>query len=651
MSTQMRATLSRRGFLATGSVAAAVAGVVPAQAGAINTRKVTQQVAIKWKYDAAKKHTTVIRFRSRQVTARFAGQVVSLRSRSGEWVQVPYVWSRRKKALVYSRALHLRLLAAGTPAGTVPGGARPPDPATAPGNNAPVPADAAPAPTAPPTTAPPAAAPAGPPEAVPADPVAWGTVTPYLLADGAQHVLRRAGFGPTSSELQLVRSMGVAAWVDQQLNPSAIDDSACDAVLGRLPDQSEPIWHVRDMIRTDRRSGWEQQLSVLSGFAVRALWSKRQLLTVMEDLWGNHFNVTCPGDNIEESRAHYAWTIRKHALGRFADLLSAVTKHPSMLTYLNNRDSDDQHPNENHGRELLELHTVGLEAGYSEAQVLDSARILTGLSVEWESGEYKYKPWLHWTGSVRVLSFSHPNPTEDGGETVADAYLDHLAHHPATAQRIAFKLARRFVSDDPPAALVTRLAQLYTDSDTRIAPVLRALFASPEFAASIGAKTWRPFEQVVSVARLLGLKPDAAGVDGPEGLVWLAEDAGHNPFGAPFPTGFVDVTGAWQSTSSVLQKWNSTLNVSAGWWPTAFDRPTLRNHLIGAALPANHGALVDAVSRSLFERTLADTHRAAALSFLGKAAGDVVRADSAAITWRLPYLVALLLDSPYQAMR
>lgn len=641
-------TVSRRDVLVAGGVTAALAStvVLPGQASAAKTRTVTQRVAIKWRYNPSTRVTTVTRFRTRKVTARFTGQAVSLKSRAGTWTRVPYVWSRSKRALVYSRALHLRLLAAAAPSagGTGGSGASQPTP-TQPSGSTPTPSS--PAPSATPS---PSSSPTPSPDPDIATP-GWTSVSSYVPAEAARHVLRRAGYGPTDGDLADVRRLGVAEWIDRQLDPGSIDDSACEAVLARLPDQSEDIWHVRDLIDTDRRSGWEQQMSVLSGHAVRALWSKRQLLTVMEDLWGNHFNVTCPGDNISDSRAHYAWTIRRHAFGRFADLLVAVTRHPSMLTYLNNRESDDQHPNENHGRELLELHTVGLEAGYTEAEVLDSARILTGLSVEWESGEYKYKPWLHWTGAVQVLSFRHPNATETGGEAVALAYLDALAHHPNTAQRVALKLARRFVSDEPTTDLVSRLAAVYTANDTRIAPVLRALFASPEFAASIGAKTWRPFEHVIATARLLGLQPDSAGVDGPEGLLWLAEDAGHNPFGAPFPTGYTDITAAWLSTSSVLNRWNATLNVAAGWWPTAFDRPTLRNHLVGATLPATHGDLVDVVSRSLFGVTLAPTHRSAALAFLGKNAGDALRADSGAITWRLPYLVAMLLDTPYQAMR
>ena len=168
--------------------------------------------------------------------------------------------------------------------------------------------------------------------------------------------------------------------------------------------QSTAIWRVKHGIENGDISGWEQFQSVLADYSSRALWSKRQLLTVMEDFWGNHFNVTIYADGTAESRAHYAYTIRSRAFGKFTDLLTAVTKHPAMLTYLNNRESTAEHPNENQGRELLELHTVGVETAYGETGVLNSARLLTGLGVDSDSGEYAYQPWNHWTGTVNVLA-------------------------------------------------------------------------------------------------------------------------------------------------------------------------------------------------------------------------------------------------------
>jgi uncharacterized protein (DUF1800 family) len=605
-------TLTRRGVI-TGSVGVAVAaaGAVGAPAAeAASVRRVTKFKVLKYRYSSRTRVTTVVRFRRVRITARFVGKKVYERNSAGRWTRIPYVWSRSKQGLVYSRYLHLQLIAAAKPA--------PPKPAPKP-------------PAAPPQT--------------------WATVSAYTTTDQARHLLRRAAYGPTTADLADVARLGVAGWVAQQLNPASIPDPVCDAALRRLPDQSLPIWKVRAQIEAGAISGWENMQHVLRNHAVRALWSKRQLLTVMEEFWGNHFNVTCPGDGISESRNHYSHVIRANAFGRFADLLRITSQHPAMLTYLNNRDSDAEHPNENQGRELLELHTVGVETGYGEVGVLNAARVLTGLSVDNESGEYEYKPWRHWTGRVGVLGWSLPNATQEGGEAVARSLFDYLARHPATAKRICRKLATRFVSDNPPDSLVTSMAAVYTANDTRIAPVLAHMFASQQFAGSIGAKLNRPYENVISMARLLGAAPPLEDMDGPLSLVWLAEDSGQQPFGQPFPTGHADVATAWLSPSSLLHRWNTTANVVNGWWPNDLVRPVLRTHLLGSTVPATHGDLVDAVSRALFGRVLLPAHRAAALTFLGRAAADPVTTTSAAITYRLPTLVTMLLDTPYQTTR
>jgi uncharacterized protein (DUF1800 family) len=445
--------------------------------------------------------------------------------------------------------------------------------------------------------------------------------------------------------------MGYAAWLEHQLTPSSIDDSACDAILARLPDQSRAIWRVRYAIDNGTISGWDQFNSVLQDLTVRALWSKRQLLTVMEDFWGNHFNVTIYHDGTDESRAHYAWTIRTHAFGKFSDLLLAITKHPAMLTYLNNRESTAEHPNENQGRELLELHTVGVDAGYGESGVLDAARILTGIGVDSDSGEFAYQPWNHWVGAVKVLGFAHPNATDTGGDAVTNALVAYLAHHPATAHRIARKLATRFVSDTPSDALVAMLAGVYLKNDTNITMVLRALFSSAEFANSIGAKVARPYEHVIATARLMGIGPAVDNLDAPLQLVYMADDAGHNPFGQPFPTGQADTADAWESTATTLVRWNNVINVVSNWYPSDVVRPPLVSAAIGASLPASHGALVDQVATNLFGRVLAPEHKAAVLAFLGVADTKPVSSSSAAASYGLNSFVSVLLDSPYMTLR
>lgn len=609
-------------------LAAAVAGLaglfgVPSEpAAAARIRTVEKQIPLKYTYNPATGVTKVRTFRRKKVVVKFAKKWV-LEKRGRKWVRIPYVWSPKRKALIYSRALHLALLGKGRPTPS-------PDPVTDP-----VGGDDATDPTPPP----------GPEPPVLSD-------NPYIPADLSRHVLRRLGYGVSPAGLaDVARAGGPAPWIEQQLDPATIDDGACEAIVARLPDQAEPIWEVREAIRTGEREGWRQLTSVHTGHIMRAAWSRRQLLTVMEEFWANHFNVTVPSDNIDESRAHYQHVIRTHSLGRFDDLLLATSMHPSMLTYLNNRDSDAEHPNENQGRELLELHTVGIDAGYDETDVLDSARILTGLSVDNESGEYEYKPWRHWVGPVRVLDFAHLNPTRTGGEAVVRAYLRYLATHPATARRIALKLARRFVSDNPPDALVNDLASEYLARDTAIAPVLRLLFESAAFRASVGAKTSRPFESMVATMRTLDVGPEESGIDAATSLVWMAESLGQAPFGAPYPTGWPDVAAAWSSTAVTLNRWNTTRNLVSGWWPSELTRPALRDRVLPANLPGTHGEAVDAIATALFGMPLAEEHRAAVLGFVGKTAGATLRSNSALVTWRLAEVVSLMLDSPYHHYR
>ena len=471
--------------------------------------------------------------------------------------------------------------------------------------------------------------------------------SPYVTADQSRLLLRRAGYGVTAADLADVERLGHAGWVNWQLNPNAIPDTLAEQVVARMPELSWPIWQVNAAINNGTLNGWTQMTNTVLAQVVRAAWSKRQLLSVMEDFWSNHFNVTCPGDGVDANRADYANIIRANALGKFSTLLTAISTHPAMLTYLGNYTSTYQLPNENQGRELLELHTVGINAGYGEVGVQNSARILTGLSISSDSGEFLYEPWKHYAGRVTVLGFTDPNPTQTGGLGVAVRYLSYLAHHPDTATRIATKLATHFVSDNPPASLVAELAHTYLVADTDIATVLRQLFASPQFAESAGQKTLRPYEHLISVVRLLGLQPDTTGTNGPQAFVYQAADGGHQPLYWPEPDGYPDVTLNWASTGATLSRWNQTLSLTAGWYPNTLVRQPLATYLLGPHLPATHGQLIDTIALKLFGRTLTPTHSAALLSFVGAASTSPVTASSPAASWYLPYLTAVMLDSPY----
>jgi hypothetical protein len=490
----------------------------------------------------------------------------------------------------------------------------------------------------------PARVPGGPAPVPGRPPAGLVSADPYL------HVLRRCTYGPTPAALTEIRTLGIAGWFDRQLAPATIDDSACDRILARYPKLRLGIPAVR--AGAVEQFSWDLMMQLGQAAVARAAWSRRQLLEIMVDVWSNHLNITNPFDGGWDNRhVHDRDVIRRHALGRFADLLKASATSPAMLEYLDNRYSGKDHPNENYARELLELHTVGLAAGYTEDDVQAAARLLTGLTSSWETGLYEYDPEAHATGPEQILGFRHANATAAGGEAAAMAFLDHLALHPSTARQIAHKLCVRFVSDSPPPRLVARLATVYLRNSSAIVPVLRALFASAEFRGSAGAKIRRPMQDIVATVRTLGLGPDARGTRGIEGLYWMIADTGDAPMGWHPPNGYPDVAPAWASASGTLNRWNAHLSLAAGWWPGELTRPAdLRRHLV-PTLPATYGGLVDALAVRLLGIRMRPAHTAAVTGFFGKRPGSALRPDHEAVGWRFPYLVALVLDSPYFSFR
>lgn len=469
----------------------------------------------------------------------------------------------------------------------------------------------------------------------------------------ALHLARRATWGATPAQVAEISSAGATAWLDAQLDPlRAVPDAAMDTLVAtNWPRLALRTWEVRDAYWPD--STGDLGDDVLQSYVARAMWSRRQLLEVMVDFWTNHLVVTAPrGDAWDSVHRYHVDVVRRFALGRYADMLVAAAKHPAMLAQLDNETSTKRAPNENFGREVLELHTVGVDGGYLESDILRSSLALTGMSTDSESGEYLYRHIRHHRGVLRVLGWSHANASAHG-EPVGVAYLTHLARHPRTARRLATKLAVRFVADSPPATLVDRLAKVYLDNDTRIAPVLRALFTSAEFAGSVGQKTKRPLENMVSTARTLGARPGPDTKEWLDDLLWSARTAGQAPMGWPAPNGYPDVAAAWAGAGATLGVWN--WHMAQGWTATRtsdleITYPTLRS-LLPATLPATHGALVDALATRLLHGPLPTAKRDAVCAFLDKTAAAPLSTTDAAVGWRLPYVVALVLDTPEFATR
>lgn len=472
------------------------------------------------------------------------------------------------------------------------------------------------------------------------------TTTTLLPADPVAHLLRRATYGATPAGLAEAARLGVTGWLDRQLDPAAIADADCDALVARLPLATASVAAVRAAITVHSYDAFKQ-LGLAT--VARAAWSNRQLFEVVAAFWANHLHVTAPSGGTWDNRPDYDVTVtRKYALGTFADMLKASARHPAMLWYLDQKSSTKTQPNENYARELMELHTVGMV--YSEADVQNAARLLTGLTVT-GAGQYAYDPARHATGPVTILGFTHANATAAGGEAAALAFLDYLARHPATAQRIATKLCVRFVADDPPATLVTRLAQVYRDNDTAVAPVLRALFTSPEFAASAGQKVRTPYEDMIATIRTLGLGPEKSGTTALAALYNELVDAGHAPLRWAPPNGYPDVAVAWASPSAFLMRCNNHLNLAAGWYPSQLVRPANMLTALVPVLPATYGGLVDALAGRLVGTKLPAAHTAAVTAIAGKTPASPLTSGDKTLAASLPYLIALVLNSPTFQLR
>ena len=398
----------------------------------------------------------------------------------------------------------------------------------------------------------------------------------------ALHVLRRLAFGPSARDWDEVKRQGVAAWMEGQLAPEHLPDEALRARLATLPTLSMsmeamaenypplkeqarelgmPLEGEEDRARLKEMIGPEalpQRVleELVAQKLIRAVESRHQLEEVLVDFWFNHFNVSADKGRVRWMVTSYERdALRPHVFGRFRDLLAATARHPAMLFYLDNwrsardgfvpkghgKDKDKQPTglNENYARELLELHTLGVDGGYTQQDVREVARAFTGWTIDkpQKAPAFAFRVAMHDDDSKRVLGQELP---AGGGLEDGERVLDLLARHPATARFIATKLARKFVSDDPPPALVTRLAGVFQRTDGDLRAVYTALFTSPEFWSdkALGSQTKTPFELVASSLRALG-----GTTEGGPALTRVLERLGQPLYRAPAPTGFPEQAG------------------------------------------------------------------------------------------------------------
>jgi len=496
-------------------------------------------------------------------------------------------------------------------------------------------------PIAPPPAAQPAAAP-GPP------PPSTAIHTSWDARKQASHALERLAYGPRPGEADSIAAAGVEGWIRRQMKPSTIADGIADGELRELPTlamspaelhvhyprpknapasptppapamppatpaPTAPPSPLQGTLADHRPAEIERELAVQK--LVRAIESERQLQEVLVDFWFNHFNVFADkGADKWLVGAYERDAIRSHVFGKFRELLGDVAHHPAMLFYLDNwlsvadgapgigKNKGPGGINENYGRELLELHTLGVDGGYTQDDVREAARAFTGWSIEKPNDEaqFVFRKRKHDDGGKTILGQAF---APGGGEHDGEAVLDLVANHPATARFIARKLCTKFVADDPSTALVDRVADVFTKSGGDLSATYEAIFFSDEFWADAadGSKTKTPLEVAASAVRAVGAQLTVE-TDLPR---WVAR-MGEPLYRAQPPTGYKETADAWVSTGSLVARIDFGLALAAERVKgIALDA----ERLVGTTPPEDPVQLVDRLAPIVIPRPLSPTTR------------------------------------------
>ncbi len=441
-------------------------------------------------------------------------------------------------------------------------------------------------------------------------------ISALTARDSALHALNRLAYGPRPGDIERVAALGVTKWIDRQLKPDKIDDgllaarehqfTLLDYDRGKLARLYVEMQRERRDRKRDARAAMDSTVREQRGrrmasefqelAVVRAALSERQLYEVMVDFWTNHFNVFFgKGADRFLMPDYVEHTIRPHALGRFEDLLIATAKSPAMMFYLDNWQSvapgssppnalEPSPPfplsalrrggqgvrrrvptgiNENYARELLELHTLGVDGGYTQEDVINVARIFTGWSIEppRQGGDFQFHDWAHDEGEKEVLGVTFP---AGHGMDEGARLLKMLANHPATMHHVSRKLCQRFVNDEPPDGCVDDAVAAWRRSGGDLREVLHAIFHGPDFWApqNTRAKVKTPLEFVVSALRAVGADPDTT-----PRLAQVVARLGEPLYLHVAPDGYPEREDAWVNSGALLDRMNAGVALAAGTLP------------------------------------------------------------------------------------
>lgn len=506
----------------------------------------------------------------------------------------------------------------------------------------------------------------------------------YIFADrfentaAARPVLERLTYGARPQDIDHFNALGdddgqrLAGWVDQQLNWQALDDTDAEQRLAAAGYQTldktiEQLWQEH---RLDSPP-WVERIrpvaEVEAARMLRAVYSRRQLYEMLVEFWHDHFNVAGWEFDIAPIFVQYDRdVIRPHALGNFRFMLEEMAKSTAMMIYLDNRRNRSGGYNENFARELMELHTLGVDAyfpgahhghvpigpdgvaeGYSDADVYDVARTFTGWTIKdghWQypqenDGTFTYRQAWHEGGSKFVLG----QWISPAGQAEARTVMDRIAAHPATARHLCTKLCRRFIDDQPPPALIASSAEVWRQhwqSDDQITRVLRHILTSDELLEGGGRKVRRPWELLIAALRKTDaeIAPQHAHVGDWEPyrhMNALLRQAGHGPFRWPAPDGYPDTARRWTSVSVLGQCWRmlSRLPQHHHSGESILHIQSLTEQAFPAPATRTAPALVDWWTDRLIGRPVAEARRTRLIDFLRQDAAADQPLDLSSNAW------------------
>lgn len=462
---------------------------------------------------------------------------------------------------------------------------------------------------------------------------------PALPAPDPLHtLLNRCSYGIRPGDWDHAVAIDYPAWLQEQLDP-ALDDAGVEASVALLwPRVAMGAGELLADARANN-NGQRAAADLRAATLYRQVLSPRQLFETLVEFWGDHFNIATLAQpesffkNVDDRQV-----IRAHALGNFRDMLHASARSLAMLYYLDNVSNRASGPNENYARELMELHTLGVDGGYTEQDVAEVARCFTGWTVSTSGTEpvFAFVAGRHDSGAKTVLG---TNIAAGGGISDGNTVLDLLAAHPATAQHVARKLCIRFIGDAPQQTAIDAVAATYAATGGDIRAMLSTLLGSQEFISSYDRKVRRPQDYLLATLRAT----DAVLTGNWLGTVGSRLTAlGQLPFRWGTPDGYPDAMDDWVNAGAMLNRWN---------W--AFAVAEARAAGIALDLPALHGnagtpaALVDRLADRLLHRPLLATDRDDLVAFVANGGAPDRAISAAELPARTRELVGLLLSSVY----